>query len=279
MITALLAGAALWPSPVEASVAAPFTHQVLVFSRTTGFRHDSIPDGIAMLQQIGRERGWTVDVTEDSEWFTKDRLARYETVVFLCTTGDVLNDAQQTDFEAFVRGGGGYVGIHSASDTEYGWAWYGQLVGAYFASHPAVQRATVRIEEAKHPTVRHLPNPWQRVDEWYDFRTNPRGQVSVLASLDPASYQGGRMPDDHPVIWAHERFGGRAWYTAMGHTRGSYREPHYMRMLAEAVNWTMRRPAGKSATPRGGGAPTLRFPPTVPDRSSAPAPLQCLLCF
>lgn len=288
MITALLVGTSI------ALASTPVTPRVLVFSRTEGFRHDSIPDGIAALTEVAKRRGWAIDFTEDNTVFTPVNLKRYGTVVFLCTTGDVLDNPEQSAFEAFVRAGGGYVGIHSASDTEYDWGWYGQLVGAYFMSHPNIQPGTVRIEAPTHPTMRHLPNPWRRTDEWYDFRTNPRGQVSVLASLDPKSYQGGRMPDDHPVVWAHEKFGGRAWYTAMGHTKESYTESAFMKTVEEAIAWTLPRPKpvgnppqsarpsafdADPATPFGGDAsPSPQGPPPVRAPMPAQAPLQCPLC-
>jgi cytochrome c len=197
----------------------------LVFSKTTGFRHDSIAAGIAAIKALGAEHGFEVDATEDPASFAPAVLSRYRVVVFLNTTGDVLDTAQKTAFEQYIRSGGGFVGIHSASDTEYGWPWYGRLVGAYFMSHPEIQRATVRIEDSDHPSTRALPLLWERTDEWYNFRTNPRGEVHVLAVLDETTYAGGAMKADHPIAWCHSFDGGRSWYTALGHTEESYAEP------------------------------------------------------
>ena len=132
---------------------------------------------------------------------------------------------QQAEIERYIRAGGGYVGVHSACDTEYDWPWYGQLVGAYFNHHPEIQTATVRSKIAAHPSTAGLPERWERTDEWYDFRTSPRGQVQVLLRLDEATYRGGGMGADHPIAWYHDVDGGRAWYTAGGHTAESYREP------------------------------------------------------
>jgi cytochrome c len=146
-------------------------------------------------------------------------------VVFLSTTGDILNATQKAAFERYIRSGGGFVGIHSASDTEYQWGWYGRLVGAYFASHPQIQQATIHIEDPAHPSTKDLPTVWQRTDEWYNFRSNPRGKVHVLATLDEATYSGGKMGADHPIAWCQAIDGGRSWYTAMGHTVESYAEP------------------------------------------------------
>jgi len=208
---------------------------VLVFSKTTGFRHDSIPDGIAAIEALGAEHGFRVDATEDAGRFTATELARYRVVVFLCTTGDILDPDQKAAFEEFIRTGGGFVGVHSASDTEYRWAWYGRLVGAYFADHPSIQSATLHIEDPGHPSTKDLPASWRRTDEWYNFRTNPRGAVHVLATLDEASYAGGRMGEDHPIAWCQEIDGGRSWYTAMGHTAESYGEPLFRRHLLGGI--------------------------------------------
>jgi type 1 glutamine amidotransferase len=197
----------------------------LVFSKTTGFRHDSIPRGIAAIKALGADHGFAVDSTEDASRFTDPELARRKVVVFLNTTGDVLDDIQKAAFERYIRAGGGFVGIHSASDTEYQWAWYGRLVGAYFASHPEIQPATIRIEDAVHSSTRDLPTVWKRTDEWYNFRGNPRGTAHVLATIDETTYSGGKMGSDHPIAWCQEIDGGRSWYTAMGHTVESYAEP------------------------------------------------------
>ncbi len=198
---------------------------VLVFSKTTGFRHDSIPQGIAAIEALGAEHGFAVDSTEDPARFSDAALARYKVVIFLNTTGDVLDADEKTAFEQYIRSGRGFVGIHSASDTEYGWPWYGRLVGSWFASHPQIQRATVHIADPDHPSTKGLPALWKRTDEWYNFRSNPRGAVQVLATLDEATYSGGAMAADHPIAWCQTIDGGRSWYTAMGHTKESYDEP------------------------------------------------------
>ncbi|WP_344008516.1 ThuA domain-containing protein, partial [Isoptericola halotolerans] len=173
---------------VDVDVAAetdPF--DVLVFSKTAGFRHGSIPAGIAAIEQLGVENGFSVDSTEDAGAFTDENLEQYEAVVWLSTTGDVLNDEQQEAFERYIGNGGGYAGVHAASDTEYDWPWYGELVGAYFASHPANQDATIKVEDSVHPSTDHLPERWERYDEWYNFRSSPRDEVHVLASLDEST--------------------------------------------------------------------------------------------
>jgi len=198
---------------------------LLVFSKTTGFRHDSIPDGITAIRALGAEHGFRVDDTEDPERLTDTALGQYKVVMFLSTTGDILDQEQKAALERYIRAGGGFVGIHSASDTEYHWPWYGRLIGAWFASHPQIQRATIRIEDADHPSTKGLPASWERADEWYNFRSDPRGAVHVLANLDESTYTGGAMGSNHPIAWCQNLDGGRSWYTAMGHTRESYAEP------------------------------------------------------
>ncbi|WP_433127336.1 ThuA domain-containing protein [Micromonospora sp. CA-240977] len=213
----------------------PFS--VLVFSKTAGFRHDSIPTGIAAIQKLGADNGFTVDASEDGAAFSDANLAKYKAVIWLSTTGDVLNAEQQAAFERYVRAGGGYVGIHAASDTEYSWAWYGDLVGAYFANHPQNQQATVKVEDHAHPSTAELPDRWSRFDEWYNFQTNPRPDVHVLASLDEKSYTpgAGAMGADHPTSWCQDFDGGRSWYTGGGHTRESYAEPEFLSHLLGGI--------------------------------------------
>jgi type 1 glutamine amidotransferase len=218
--------------------------RILFFTKTSGFRHSSIPVAIQAMEKMVREQGWEAVITEDAEMFTESRLKGFHVVVFLLTTGDVLNRDQEQAMEAFIRSGKGFVGIHSAADTEYEWAWYGKLVGAYFKSHPAVQKARVVIEDSEHPTVRFLPRVWEREDEWYDYRENPREHVKVLARVDEASYRGGTMGADHPIIWCREFEGGRSWYTGMGHTEGSYQDELFLRTIAEAIKWAARRSEG-----------------------------------
>jgi cytochrome c len=198
---------------------------VLVFSKTTAFRHDSIPQGIATVEALGAERGFSVDSSEDAGRFHDASLARYRAVIFLNTTGDVLDADQKAAFERYIHSGGGFVGVHSASDTEYRWPWYGRLVGTWFASHPQIQRATIHVADPGHPSTKGLPSTWERADEWYNFRNNPRDTVQVLATLDEATYSGGAMGADHPIAWCQQVDGGRSWYTAMGHTKESYAEP------------------------------------------------------
>jgi type 1 glutamine amidotransferase len=203
----------------------PALDSVLVFTRTGGYRHDSIGPGVEALRALGNESGFALTHTEDASIFSDAGLSPHDVVIFLSTTGDVLDDSQQAAFERYIRAGGGWVGIHAATDTEYDWAWYGQLIGgAYFRSHPAIQTAVVNVEVSAHASTRHLPASFSIQDELYNFRANPRGAVTVLMTLDEASYVpgDGAMGSDHPIAWYHQLDGGRAWYTALGHRSELY---------------------------------------------------------
>jgi type 1 glutamine amidotransferase len=253
-LAALLAVAACAAGPTTPPVTGG-DFAVLVFSRTAGFRHDSIAAGVTALERAAGSEGFTLVATEDPAQFTAANLARFAAVVWLSTTGDVLDAEQQGAFEQFIRDGGGYVGVHAAADTEYGWPWYGGLVGAYFASHPPVQPATVRIVDPEHPSTAGVPPAWIRTDEWYDFRTDPGSSVHVLATVDEATYEGGVMGGDHPIAWCHEYDGGRAWYTGLGHTVESYTEEEFLRHLLGGVRYAAGREGGCGQThPTGDGA-------------------------
>ena len=237
--------------------------EVLVFSRTEGFRHSSIPAGIRMVRELGQENGFGVTDTEDPGAFTSDNLAGYGAVVFLNTTGNVLNPAQQTAFEDFIRGGGGFVGIHSAADTEYDWEFYGELVGAYFKSHPQIQHAEVLVADGAHPSTSMLPRRWNRRDEWYNFRSNPRGKVHVLATVHESSYSGGEMGHDHPIAWCRPYAGGRSWYTAGGHTEESFSEELYRKHVLGGLQYALgQRPGDCTATIEDSWSKTVLEPDT-----------------
>ncbi|WP_016908019.1 ThuA domain-containing protein [Streptomyces xiaopingdaonensis] len=209
---------------------------VLVFSKTAGFRHDSIEDGIDTVRQLGEEHGFSVEATEDAGEFTPDNLAGFDAVVWLSTTGDVLDDAQQDAFQEYIQDGGGYVGVHAAADTEYDWPWYEGLAGAWFDSHPEIQEATVAVEDHDHPATAHLDDTWVRTDELYNYRTNPREDAHVLATLDESTYSGGNM-GDHPISWCKEYDGGRSFYTGLGHTKESFAEPAFVQHVLGGIQY------------------------------------------
>ena len=224
-------------SPDQASDAA----RVLVFSKTKGYYHESIPSGIEAIQKLGRENSFQVDTTKDASKFTTDNLRQYRAIIFLSTTQDVLNDEQESAMEKYIKGGGGFVGVHAAADTEYEWPWYNKLVGAYFKSHPNnpnVRKAVVNVIDKSHPATANLPDKWERSDEWYNYKDiNP--DLKVLAKLDETSYEGGENGDDHPIIWYHAYDGGRAFYTGGGHTEESFTDPVFTQHLLGGIKYAM----------------------------------------
>ncbi len=237
----LLVSLALLAS-VSISVAAHAQEpRVLVFSKTAGYRHSSIANGIAAIKKLGQENGFAVDATEDAGAFTQKNLARYRAVVFLSTTGDVLDAAQQDDFERYIQAGGGYVGVHSATDTEYDWPWYGRLAGAYFNGHPNnpnVRKGSYRTLDTTHVSTKGFPARFEREDEFYNF-TSIDPTIHVLVEIDETSYEGGTNGAHHPMSWYHDFAGGRAWYTNMGHTEATYTEPLFLQHLLGGLRYAM----------------------------------------
>jgi len=222
----------------------------LLYSQTSGYRHRSIPKGIAAIRKLGLAHGFAVEASEDPAVFRPDNLKRFQAVAFLNTTGNILDTGGRAALEAFVAGGGGFAGVHAACDTGYDWPWYGNLVGAYFRRHPrGIHRAVVRIVDAGHASTRRLPKLWPRWDEWYDYQANPRAEgVKVLAVLDEGTYFGGTMGADHPIVWCHERAGGRAWYTGCGHTQRGFSDPHYLRHLLGGLKYVLRLDGAQEPT-------------------------------
>lgn len=212
--------------------------RVLVFSKTKGYKHHSIPVGRAAIMKLGAENGFDVDTTTNADFFTKKTLKKYAAVVFLNTTGDVLNPEQQSSFEHYIQAGGGYAGVHAASDTEYDWSWYGGLVGGYFMGHPPVQDAVLNVVDQSHKSSKHLQSIWKHKDEWYNFKNiNPK--LNVLITIDEKSYSGGKNGDFHPMSWYHDYDGGRAWYTGLGHTMESYSEDDFLKHLLGGIQYAM----------------------------------------
>ena len=245
--TLVLAAAALLWAPNHDALAQQQSQRprVLVFSKTAGFRHSSIEPGIAAIKKLGQDNGFIVDATEDATAFTDANLKRYRAAVWLSTTGDVLNPTQEAAFERYIQAGGGYVGIHSATDTEYEWPWYGKLAGAYFNGHPNnpnVRKGTFRVVDKSDPSTQGLPERWERTDEFYNFR-NIQPDLHVLVDIDEKSYEGGTNGDRHPMSWYHDFSGGRAWYTNMGHTDETFSDPLFLRHLTAGIRYAMGKAA------------------------------------
>jgi type 1 glutamine amidotransferase len=240
----MLALAALCTVAAAAQSASP---RILLFSKTAGYRHASIEPAVAALTRLAEEHGVVAEATEDASVFHPGELSRFAAVVFLLTSEDVLDEAQQSAFTAYIRAGGGFVGIHSASDTEYDWPWYGRLVGAYFNGHPdGVRTGRLLVHDPRTPATSGLPSPWIRIDEWYDLRDREPG-LRVLLDIDETSYkteEESPAPEPRPIAWFHELDGGQAFYTALGHSAESYSEPLFLEHLWGGITMAMAAGGG-----------------------------------
>jgi cytochrome c len=223
----------------------PGNPHILVFSKTTGFHHESIADGNIAIQQLGKENNFEVDTTTDATWFTDDSLKKYAAIVFLSTTGNVLDYRQRVALERYIQSGGGFVGIHAAADCEYDWHWYGRMVGGYFLDHPGihdsfpnVQTGVLEVVDTGNDATKFLPRPWKRTDEYYSYKELNK-DVHVLLKIDETSYKGGHKMGDHPMAWYHDYDGGRAFYTELGHTKESFHEDNYLKHLLAGIKYAI----------------------------------------
>ena len=220
---------------------------ILVFSKTSGFRHSSISEGVKMLLDQSRKQNWIITATEDASLFTNDFLSKFDMAVFLNPTGDAIEDDGQKAFEKFIKSGKGFVGIHAAADHEYDWPFYGKLVGGYFKTHPPAQKGTVIFESHDHPAMEPFKgmDTYTTVDEWYTFRENPRSNTKVLARLDESSIKEAKNDNwkmgDHPVIWWNETDGVRSFYTVFGHTAEAFQDEKVIEHIKNAINWAGER--------------------------------------
>jgi uncharacterized protein len=220
---------------------------VLLFSKTAGWHHDSINAGVTAIQGLGKLHDFNVFWTEDANRVFNDKeLAKYKAVIFLLTTGDVLNDEQQAAFERYIHGGGGFVGVHSASDTEYDWPWYTKMVGHMFHIHPAVQTATIKVETPNFPGMDRFAKRFLWTEEWYEFGAPTSDKLKFLLSVDESTYKpaadwgpkkGKGMGAFHPVSWYQDYEGGRAFYTALGHLPASYSDANFLHHIYGGIYW------------------------------------------
>lgn len=214
--------------------------KVLVFTKAAGYHHASIPAGIAAIQKLGAANGYKVDTTSNSTVFTSKNLKSYTALIFLNTTGNVFDSAQKEGLVKYIQGGGGFVGIHAASDTEMDWPWYVRMVGACFSNHPKPQVANILVVDSTHPTTQHLPRPWRKMEEWYNFKEQPK-DVHVLLAVDESSYEGGKNGNNHPLSWYHNFEGGRVFYTALGHFDEAYSDTLFLQHLEKGIEWALGR--------------------------------------
>jgi len=236
-LTVLLFSAILF---ISMSAKPPTSAKIFVFTKTNSFRHASIPEGTNALNKLARQNNWTITFSEDSTQFSLKNLKKYDAIIFLNTTGNVLGKKEQTAFEKYIRRGGGYVGIHSASDTEHEWDFYKKMVAAQFASHPKVQEVTLNVhQDCGHASIAHLNKQWNISDEWYNFREPVPDYVTVLLDIDESTIEGKKMNAYHPIAWYHIYEGGRCFYTGLGHTEVIYTDPDYLKHIEEGIKWVI----------------------------------------
>ncbi|WP_159951258.1 ThuA domain-containing protein [Polaribacter septentrionalilitoris] len=215
---------------------------VLVYSKTGGFRHKSIPAGKEAFKLWGKQENWKVSFSEEPSDISNENLKNIDVIVFLNTTNDVLDSLSRKAFKKFINNGGGYVGIHAASDTEFHWPWYYQMVGAYFKNHPKVQEATMLVnKETNHPAITHFNDTFTVKDEWYNFKDDVLNRVNVLLTLDDSSYSGKNKDESHPISWYQYYEGGRVFYTGMGHTNEIYKNLNFIKHVKNGVEWAGKR--------------------------------------
>lgn len=223
--------------------------RVLVFSHTTGWRHDSIEPALEAIAALAARDGYETVASEDPSVFSADGLAKFDAVLFLSSTTGMPKDGaaepmwllgeKREALQEFVHRGGAVIGVHAAADSHYGWPWYGRMIGGYFRRHPAgTPEGALRVAEPCHPATIALPAEFRRADEWYFFSDlNP--DTTALVTLDPGSI-GDPESGPVPVAWFHEFDGARVFYTAMGHTKESYAEPLFLRHLAGGIRWALK---------------------------------------
>ena len=213
--------------------------KILIFTKTLGYRHASIENGIAMFKKLGQENGFKIDTSENSDAFTDSNLKKYSAIVFLSTTGELLDYAQQTSLKRYIEAGGGFMGIHGASGAEYNWPWYGKLVGAWFESHPPqLQSGKINLKDISNAIVQGLPSSWSTIEEWYNFKSlSP--DIHVLATVDENTYTGGKHGSNHPIFWYHAFDGGRSFYTALGHRPESYEDPIFVTHILGGLKYVI----------------------------------------
>ena len=220
--------------------------KVLLFTKTNGWHHESIHEGVEAIRKLGERNFFTVEWQEMPTVFNDKKLSEFQVIIFLNTTGDILNNDQQTAFTKFIQSGKGFVGIHSASDTEYEWPWYTQLVGRMFHIHPAIQTAVLKVVDNKFPGLERMPASWYWTDEWYEFSEEKVKGLNYILAVDEKTYDpnvkwgekvGKGMGDMHPIAWYHEFDGGRSFYTALGHMPAIYSDPIFLEHVYGGIYW------------------------------------------
>lgn len=219
---------------------------VLLFTKTAGWHHKSINEGVDAMRDMAEKHHFSVDWHEDANVFSDENLKQYHAIVFLLTSGDILNDEQQGAMERFIRSGKGFVGIHSASDTEYEWDWYTKMVGRTFHIHPVIQTAQLEVLEPQFPGMERMPAKFWWTDEFYEFGAERIDGLNYILAIDENTYdtvanwghvKGDGMGDFHPMAWYHQYDGGRAFYTALGHVPATYSDSLFLEHIYGGLYW------------------------------------------
>ncbi|WP_026464233.1 ThuA domain-containing protein [Adhaeribacter aquaticus] len=221
--------------------------KVLLVTTTKGWHHESLHSGVLAVQQLGVRNFFDVVLLEDPNGFTDKFLQQFQAVIFLNTSGDILDNNQQKVMEKFIQSGKGFVGIHSASDTEYDWDWYTKLVGRMFHIHPAVQTAKMKVLDPKFPGLQDFTNDKLWTEEVYEFGPEKISGLNYILGVDESTYnpkadwgprgKGEGMGKLHPLAWYHNYDGGRAFYTALGHLPTNFHDPAFLNHLYAGILW------------------------------------------
>ena len=219
---------------------------VLLYTKTAGWHHESIHEGVTAIRKLGEEHFFTVDWQEDASRFNDKGLENFDAVIFLSTTGDIFNEEQQGALERFIKKGKGFVGIHAAADTEYEWPWYTQLVGRMFRIHPTIQTAKLQIKDSKFPGMQSFKDGQLWTEDWYQYNEEKVTGLNYLMSVDEKTYNpkanwgrvaGDGMGDFHPIAWYHNFYGGRSFYTGLGHMPATWEIKEFMDHLFGGIYW------------------------------------------
>ncbi len=231
---------------LSASLLGQQQFSALLITKTGGWHHGSIVAAVPAIKALAERHQFRLDRHQDAMPLTDAQLKDYDVIIMVNTTGDIFNAEEQAAFERFIQAGKGFVGIHAASDTEYEWPWYTQLVGRMFVIHPVIQTAMLEVENANFPGLERWPKRLLWTDEWYEFSDEKTDGLQYLLSVDESSYQpkadwgrvaGVGMGDFHPIAWYHEFDGGRSFYTALGHMDEVYQEKLFLEHIYGGIYW------------------------------------------
>ncbi|UOB16329.1 ThuA domain-containing protein [Abyssalbus ytuae] len=221
--------------------------KAFLFTKTAGWHHESINEGVTAIKKLAQRNNFDVVWEENAaRCFTDEFLKDFDVIIFLNTTEDILNDEQQEVFKKFIQSGKGFVGVHSASDTEYDWPWYNSLVGKMFHIHPAQQTAVLEVQDTNFPGMEVFPPRFMWTDEWYEFKKEEYSKnLQVLLTVDETTYKPyakwgekeGKGMGYHPIAWYQYFDGGRSFYTALGHIPAIYENSWFLQHLYGGIYW------------------------------------------